>query len=93
MIVGLVQCECLMPVAQSLKDKRSIIQSVLRKASNGHNVAASETDFQDLWQRTALAFVSVGTSKVQVERELSRALRLIDSRTDIERMDTFYEWF
>ncbi|RYL92987.1 DUF503 domain-containing protein [Sporolactobacillus sp. Y61] len=93
MIIGLVQCDCLIQESHSLKDKRSVIQSILRKATNGHNIAASETGYQNVWQRTALAFVSVGTSKVHVEQELNRALRLIDSRTDIERTDTTYEWF
>ncbi|RYM07145.1 DUF503 family protein [Sporolactobacillus sp. THM7-7] len=93
MIIGSVRCECMLYSAQSLKDKRSVILSILRKATNGRNVAASEIDFQDAWQRTRLAFVSVGTSKVRVEQELARALSLIDGRVDIERTDTVYEWF
>lgn len=93
MIVGLVQCDCLLYSAQSLKDKRSVLLSILRKATHSHNLAASETDFQDAWQRTSLAFVSVGTSKVVVEKELTRALQLIDSHPEIERTQTTYEWF
>ncbi|WP_100487723.1 DUF503 domain-containing protein [Sporolactobacillus pectinivorans] len=93
MIVGLLQCECLLYSAESLKDKRSVVLSILRKAMNNHNLSASETAYQDSWQRTALAFVSVGTSQVGVERELNRALALIDSRPDIERTGTTYEWF
>ncbi|RYL95302.1 DUF503 family protein [Sporolactobacillus sp. THM7-4] len=93
MIVGLVQCECIVYIARSLKDKRAVILSILRKATNGRNLAASETGHQDAWQRTALAFVSVGTSKVHVEQELARALSLIDVRADIERTETFFEWF
>lgn len=93
MIAGLLQCECILYSAASLKDKRSVILSILRKAINNHNLAASETDFQDTWQRTTLAFVSVGTSRVSVERELNRALALIDGCPDIERTRTTYEWF
>ncbi|GGL43828.1 DUF503 domain-containing protein [Sporolactobacillus putidus] len=92
MIIGLVQCECMLYSAQSLKEKRAVILSILRKAVNGHNLAASEIAYQDAWQRTKLAFVSIGTSKVHVERELARALSLIDGRVDIERADTVYEW-
>jgi uncharacterized protein YlxP (DUF503 family) len=93
MIIGLVQCECLLQDAQSLKDKRSVILSILRRATNNHNLSASETGYQDKWQRTKLAFVSVGTAKSSVERELNRALSYIDRRTDIERTNTHYEWF
>ncbi len=91
-MIGLVQCECILYSAQSLKEKRTVILSILRKAVNGHNLAASETAYQDSWQRTKLAFVSVGTSRTHVERELARALSLIDGRVDIERADTVYEW-
>lgn len=93
MIIGLVQCDCLLQDARSLKEKRSVILSILRKAMNNHNLAASETGFQDKWQRTELAFVSIGTVKVSVEKELNRALSYIDSRVDIERTNTRYEWF
>jgi Uncharacterized protein conserved in bacteria len=93
MIVGLVQCDCQLYDARSLKDKRSVILSILRKATNNHNLSASETGYQDKWQRAELAFVSVGTAKASVEKELNRALAYIDNRTDIERTNTSYEWF
>lgn len=92
MIIGLVQCECILYSPRSLKEKRAVILSILRKAINGHNIAASEIAYQDTWQRTKLAFVSLGTSKVHVEHELARALSLIDGRVDIERAETVYEW-
>jgi uncharacterized protein YlxP (DUF503 family) len=92
-IIGMVRCECLLFNAHSLKEKRAAILSILRKAVNGHNLSASEVDYQDTWQHTELAFVSIGTSKVHVERELTRAISLIDFRTDIERINTVYEWF
>jgi len=92
-IVGIVRCECMLFSAHSLKEKRSVIQSILRKAVNGHNLSASEVDFQDTWQRTELAFACIGTSKTAVERELARALSLIDFKTEIERTNTIYEWF
>ncbi|MCO7174732.1 DUF503 domain-containing protein [Sporolactobacillus kofuensis] len=92
-MIGLARCECLLYETHSLKEKRAVLLSILRKAVNNHNLSASETDYQDTWQHTELAFVSVGTSKVQVERNLARALSLIDFRTDIERINTVYEWF
>ncbi|MCL1630843.1 DUF503 family protein [Sporolactobacillus sp. CPB3-1] len=93
MIVGVVRCECVLFSAHSLKEKRSVIQSILRKARNGHNLSASEVNDQDAWQKTELAFACVGTAKVAVERELTRALAMIDFHTEIERVNTFYEWF
>lgn len=92
MIIGVVRCECMLFSAHSLKEKRSVIKSILRKAADGHNLSASEVGYQDTWQRAELAFVCVGSSKVPVERELTRALAIIDFRTEIERIHTEYEW-
>ncbi len=92
MIIGAAVCECILYDAQSLKDKRAIIKSILSKAKQRYNLSASEIDFQNVWQRSKFAFVSVGTSRVQIERELHHALALIDQRTDIERTVTSFEW-
>ncbi|GAY74602.1 DUF503 domain-containing protein [Sporolactobacillus inulinus] len=93
MIVGVVRCECILFSAHSLKEKRSVVQSILRKAVHGHNLSASEVAYQDSWQHTELAFACVGSARSAVEHELSRALSLIDFRTEIERVHTIYEWF
>jgi uncharacterized protein YlxP (DUF503 family) len=92
MIIGSLRCECMIYGARSLKDKRSVVLSIIRRAQNG-NLAAAEVDFQDIRRQAAIAFVSVGSSKIRVEQELARALSLIDRRTDIERTETSYEWF
>ncbi len=92
MIIGLVTCECLLYDAHSLKDKRSVLQSILTRARQKYNLSASEVDFQDQWQRTKFAFVAVSSSKKVVENELNAALALIDQHPEIERADTLYEW-
>ncbi|MBM7644389.1 uncharacterized protein YlxP (DUF503 family) [Scopulibacillus daqui] len=92
MIIGVVRCECFIYHAHSLKDKRAVIKSILTKAKQRFNVSASEIGYQDVWQRTELAFAAVSHSKVFVERELQRSLSLIDQHDGIERTDTVFEW-
>lgn len=92
MIVGLLTCQGFLYNAQSLKDKRSVIKSLLTKAKQRANVSAAEVGEQDLWQRTTLAFVSVSNRKVVVEKELQHVLQLIDRNPDIEITETTYEW-
>ncbi|MFC7392590.1 DUF503 domain-containing protein [Scopulibacillus cellulosilyticus] len=92
MIIGVVRCECFIYNAHSLKDKRAVIKSILTKAKQRFNVSASEINYQDIWQRTELAFAAVSNSKVFVERELQRSLSLIDQHGEIERTDTVFEW-
>jgi uncharacterized protein len=92
MIVGLAACECLIYDAHSLKDKRAVLQRIITRLRQRYNLSVAEVDYQDTWQRTKIAIVSVASSKVAVERELQNALKLIDSFPEIERTITDLEW-
>lgn len=92
MIVGLVQCECLIHDAHSLKEKRAVLQRVLTRLKQKYNVSVSETDYQDLWQRTKIAIVTVSSSRKATERELQNALHFLDSFPELERTITDIEW-
>ncbi|MGV3488292.1 MAG: DUF503 domain-containing protein [Tuberibacillus sp.] len=92
MIVGLVRCECILYNAQSLKDKRSVIKSILARAKIRHNISAAEIGYQDVWQRTELAFVTVASSKNVAENELRQVLDIIDQNDEIECAQSHWEW-
>ncbi|CEG26836.1 YlxP [Bacillus sp. B-jedd] len=92
MIVGLARCECLIYDAASLKDKRAVLQRIITRIRQRLNVSVSEVDYQDAWQRTAIAITAVASSKVPVEQEIQNALKLIDSFPEIERTITDIEW-
>ncbi len=92
MIIGLAACECLIYDAHSLKDKRAVLQRIITRLRQRYNLSVAEVDYQDTWQRTKIAIVSVASSKVAVERELQHALNLIDSFPEIERTITDMEW-
>ncbi|HEY6838928.1 MAG TPA: DUF503 domain-containing protein, partial [Geobacteraceae bacterium] len=47
----------------SLKGKRGIVKSILARARNTFNVAASEVDLQDVPGSAVLAFVTVNGSR------------------------------
>lgn len=51
MIVGIRQWDLQLYGCHSLKDKRSILQSLKAGLRNGLNVAVAETGHQDDWQR------------------------------------------
>ncbi|MBD8068258.1 DUF503 domain-containing protein [Bacillus sp. PS06] len=91
-MIGVVECECMIYDASSLKDKRAVLQRILTRLKQRYNVSVSEIDFQDTWQRTKIAIVTVSTSKQVSERELNHCLKLIDSFPEIERAVTEFEW-
>jgi len=92
MIVGLASCECIIYDAHSLKDKRAVLQRILTRLKQKYNVSVSEVDFQDVWQRTKIAIVTVSSARQSTERELQNALQMIDSFPEIERTITDIEW-
>ncbi|MGM0901993.1 MAG: DUF503 domain-containing protein [Bacillota bacterium] len=92
MIVGLASCECIIYDAHSLKDKRAVLQRILTRLKQKYNVSVSEVDFQDVWQRTKIAIVTVSSARQATEREIQNALQMIDSFPEIERTITDIEW-
>ncbi len=87
-----MECECLIYNAASLKDKRAVLQRILMRLKQKYNVSVSETDFQDVWQRTKISIVAVSSSRVATEQELQKAIALIDSFPEIERTITTFDW-
>jgi uncharacterized protein YlxP (DUF503 family) len=69
-IVGLLSIELHIPHAQSLKEKRMVLRR-LKDRLQKFNVAVSEVDHHDLWQRAGLGVVTISTTTEHVERELA----------------------
>ena len=47
------------PDAGSLKEKRSVLQSLIKRIRNQYNVSAAEVGCQDLWQRSEIGLAAV----------------------------------
>ena len=71
-------------MAASLKEKRSVLNRMKDRVKNSYNVSIAEIDHQDLWQRTTFALVAVSFSKDVAEREVRRAIRLLESNPEWE---------
>ena len=90
MIVAVLSVELHIPYARSLKDKRMVLRR-LKDRLQKFNVAVSEVEYQDLWQRAGLGVVAISTTSDHVERELAAAADEIErlepgliTRTEIE---------
>ena len=91
MIVGILKISLMIPEANSLKDKRRIISSFKAKLKNKFNIAAAETDFQEKWQRSEIALVSVSNDKRHCESELTSALNYAEKFSDLQLVDSEIE--
>ena len=68
--IGVLTLEIRIEDAHSLKDKRHVVKSLKDRLRGKFNVAVSEIDHQDLWQRSVVAAVTVSTEQQHAEQVL-----------------------
>jgi hypothetical protein len=68
--VGVLTLEVRLEYAHSLKDKRHVVEGLKTRLRAKFNVAVAEIDYQDLWQRAALAAVTVSSDHAHAEKVL-----------------------
>ena len=66
--VGVLTLELRLENSHSLKDKRHVVESLKDRLRHKFNVAVAEIDYQDLWQRAAVAAVTVSPDRAHAER-------------------------
>lgn len=88
MLVGITTWELALPGCQSLKDKRSIVKSVLARIRQRCNASVAETAHQELWQRAELACAVVGSDRRIVDETLRAADRLVEQADGARILDT-----
>lgn len=91
-MIGFVELEFRIHDAHSLKDKRAVLQRTLTRVRQKFNLSAAETGYQDVWQLSNIALVTVSSSRQAAERELERAIKFLDTFPEWERVKTEYEW-
>lgn len=79
-----VKAELLIPGSQSLKDKRKVLTSTIRRVRNGYPVAIAEIGHQDTWQRATLALGFVAGERSKLDESIQAVMRLLDGRLDLE---------
>ena len=73
-VIALLTLDIHVPHAQSLKDKRMVVRRIKDRLRSKFNVAVAEVDHQNLWQRTQISVVSVGTDESYVRQTLQLSL-------------------
>ena len=73
-VIALLTLDIHIPDAHSLKDKRMVVRRLKDRLRSKFNVAVAEVEHQDLWQRTQLCVVTVGSSDGYVQEALRLAL-------------------
>ena len=77
MIIGVLTVELAVFEAQSLKDKRRVIQSVKQKLRNRFNVSVAEVGYDDSPKRCRLGIVTVSNESKHVHSLLDNIVDLM----------------
>lgn len=82
--MGIMTVEIFIGEANSLKEKRRVLKSIVDRARSKFNVSISEVDNQDLWQRATLGVAAVSNESGHVSQMLDAVIRSIDSNGGAE---------
>ena len=78
MIVGVARITLELPGAHSLKEKRSVVKSLLARLQNRFNVSAAEVEAQDTWGIAVIGLTCTSTSGRHADEMLASALRFVE---------------
>ena len=82
-----------LPEAQSLKEKRWLLKSLVTRLKNRFNVSVAEVDSQDQWQLSTVAAAHVGTSRPHTNGLLDQVLEFAEDVKQITVIDSKLEIF
>jgi uncharacterized protein YlxP (DUF503 family) len=90
--VGILTLELRLDDVHSLKDKRHTVKSLKDRLRSKFNVAVSEIDYQDLWQRSLISAVTVSGDHSHAEQVLQLVEREAASLLGPALVGVTVEW-
>jgi uncharacterized protein YlxP (DUF503 family) len=84
MFVRVISLTLFIGEAQTLKDKRQIIQSLINKLHNKLNVSVAEVGFQDQWQRSQIGIAFVSNQLSFLDTIQQEIFKLIETQYPVE---------
>jgi uncharacterized protein YlxP (DUF503 family) len=80
MIIGTCLIALSIPAAGSLKDKRSVVKSIIARVRGEFNVSIAEVDDHDVWGQAVLGIACVSTSQSHAHSQLEKVVDFIEKR-------------
>ena len=85
MIIGVLTMRIHMNGIASLKEKRSIVKSLIERLKSRFNVSVAEVDDQNLWQLATIGVCCVSNSSRHTNEVLSKVVdSIVNGRFDVE---------
>jgi len=84
MVVGLLRLEVHVPNARTLKDKRSVLNSLKDQLRGRFNISVAEVDANETWQRATVGISTVGNSRAYAEGLLREVMAWVRTTRLVE---------
>ncbi len=91
MIIGTCMVEITIYDANSLKDKRQVLKSLIGKLKSRFNISVAEVGLNDKWRHGMIGFACVTNDTVHANKMISNVLNFIEGDTRVEIIDTEIE--
>lgn len=84
MVVSLCEITLHLPGVLSLKEKRSVLKSLLSRLRQRFNISVAEVGEQDKWQASLIAVACVSADNVIAHQLIEQVLHFIDRDDNVE---------
>jgi uncharacterized protein len=85
MVIGSLTLHLHLPTTHTLKEKRSIVKSIISRLRNEFNISVAEVDEQDRWQTAVIGIANVSGDSKQVRQQLQAVVDWIyQNRPDVD---------
>ena len=84
MTIGILNLDLYLPQSQSLKAKRQILHGLKANLRNSFNIAVTQVDEEDKWQKAQLAIVGVEKNRNTINSSLSRIINFVENFSQVE---------
>jgi len=84
MVVGVLTLELLLAGADSLKDKRKVLKSLLERLKHRFNISVAEVGRQDSWKYSTVGIGAVSGDMAHMQSILESVVRFVENHNGVE---------
>ena len=79
MVIGTGIIEIYIPQSHSLKEKRGVLRSLLKRTQNQFNISIAEVGDLDHWQKGKIGFCVVGNDASYINSKIDKVLTFMEN--------------
>jgi uncharacterized protein YlxP (DUF503 family) len=92
MIVGVAKIKIILFECHSLKEKRSVVNSLIKKIRNNYPVSIAEVDKNDIWQKAEIGLSLVSNDHSLIDSVFNKIIDYINTFPALDITETDFEF-